>query len=299
MQSMALRIPCDAIAAVSAAKVRKLMNLPQSTAIDARGSGKPTPPSFFVEGVAINCEALLPTSARISNDCNSGSSFGVFTLNLDHVVKLRQSPDFRAAYRTARYVTADGFPIVWAGRLTGANVGRVAGADLIEPLCAVAARSNQPVFLFGGRFEALAGAARHLVAQFPGLEIAGVYAPEANFDPNSEHAVAYARLIAQSGAKICFVALGAPKQEYFAATAINQTTGVAFVCIGAGLDFLAGVQTRAPRWVQVACAEWLWRLLREPGRMARRYLDCLLVLPSVLFSSSVRQRFSARALWNR
>jgi N-acetylglucosaminyldiphosphoundecaprenol N-acetyl-beta-D-mannosaminyltransferase len=268
--------------------IRQLKNTPTSPR--PRGVGAPY---FTVEGVPINCDSLLPTSARISKDCENGSSFGVFTLNLDHVVKLRHNADFRAAYGAARYVTADGLPIVWAGRLTGANVGRVTGADLIEPVCAAAAQSGQPVFLFGGRFEALAGAARHLVEHCPGLNIAGVCAPEANFDPRSEQAVAYARLIAESGAKICFVALGAPKQEFFSAMAIAETNGVAFVCIGAGLDFLAGTQKRAPRWIQALGAEWMWRLLSDPGRMARRYFNCLLVLPSVLFPAFARPRLSA------
>jgi N-acetylglucosaminyldiphosphoundecaprenol N-acetyl-beta-D-mannosaminyltransferase len=245
--------------------------------------GAASAPYFTVEGVPINCEALIPTSARISNDCDRGSSFGVFTLNLDHIVKLRRNADFRVAYRAARYVTADGLPIVWAGRLTGANVGRVTGADLVEPVCAAAARSGQPVFLFGGRFEALAGAARRLVDQCPGLNIVGAVAPEANFDPTSEQATIYARMIAQSGAKICFVALGAPKQEFFTSLAVKETHGVAFVCIGAGLDFIAGTQMRAPKWMQTLGIEWLWRLLSNPTRMARRYFDCLLVLPSVLF----------------
>jgi N-acetylglucosaminyldiphosphoundecaprenol N-acetyl-beta-D-mannosaminyltransferase len=265
-----------------------MRRLPRNEFASARG-GSGGMPYFTVEGVPINCEALLPTSARISRDCDRGSSFGVFTLNLDHVVKLRRNAEFRAAYGAARYVTADGLPIVWAGRLTGANVGRVTGADLIQPVCAAAAQSGQPVFLFGGQFEALAGAARHLVAQCPGLNIAGALAPEANFDPTSEQAAVYARMIAASGAKICFVALGAPKQELFTAVGVNETSGVAFVCIGAGLDFLAGTQKRAPRWMQILGAEWVWRLLSNPGRMAKRYLDCLLVLPSVLFPSLARQ----------
>ena len=254
-------------------------------------------PGFAVEGVTINCRSLLPTATRISTDCDLGSSFGVFTLNLDHVVKLRRSPDFRAAYRAARYVTADGFPIVWAGRLTGADVYRVTGADLIEPLCAEAARSVQPIFLFGGSFAAVSGAARHLTTRFPGLEIAGVCAPEAQFNPTAERVAVYARQIADSGAKICFVALGAPKQEVFSALAINQTTGVAFVCIGAGLDFLAGVQARAPQWMQAFGAECLWRLYCDPVKLARRYFDCLLVLPRVLVNSSTGRRRSAKTPW--
>lgn len=249
-----------------------------------------TTSSFVVEGVAVNCDTLASTAASISGDCKGDASFGVFTLNLDHVVKLRRNDAFRAAYKKARYVTADGFPIVWAGRLSGSNFKRVTGADLIEPLCAEAAQAGQPIFMFGSQSEALSGAERQLTADFPALSIAGVRAPEFDFDPTSEAAAEYVREIAASGAKICFVALGAPKQEMFSAFAIERTNGIAFVCIGAGLDFIAGVQTRAPQWTRAVGAEWLWRLLGNPERLARRYLRCLTVLPSVLMSSLVGQR---------
>lgn len=266
--------------------------------LTADAHGSMVAQTFVVEGVTINCKSVLPTASRIASDCDGESSFGVFTLNLDHVVKLRRSADFRAAYRAARYVTADGFPIVWAGRLTGANVNRVAGSDLIEPICAEAAGSGQSIFLFGGSLAALTGAARHLQGRFPGLKIAGICAPEAQFNPTPERVASYARQIADSGAKICFVALGAPKQEVFSALAINQTTGVAFVCIGAGLDFLAGVQARAPQWMQDAGVEWLWRLVCNPQKLARRYLECLLVLPHVLLQSSSGWRRVAKLRWN-
>lgn len=245
---------------------------------------------FQVEGITVNCDSLSSTAAKVVADAGQGPSFGVFTLNLDHVVKLRASHRFRQAYRTARYVTADGFPIVWAGRLAGVAVDRVTGADLIEPLCCEAAKTGRAVSFFGSRPEALDGAARYLRTRFPGLEIAAAISPQKQFDPNSDEARDYVRQIAQSGAQICFVALGAPKQELFTELALEETTGVAFVCIGAGLDFLADVQKRAPQWARNIGAEWAWRLMCEPRRLGRRYLDCALVLPRVLLTSVVRQR---------
>ncbi len=243
---------------------------------------------FIVQGVEVNCDALGATTSRIVGDCNSESSFAVFTLNLDHVVKLQDDASFRAAYRRARYVTADGMPVVWAGRLSGAPVERVTGADLIEPLCAEAAKAGCPVYLFGSEFASLASAARHLKAAIPDLELSGVCAPEFGFDPTSERAAEYARQIARSGAKICFVALGAPKQEVFSSFAIDRVDGVAFVCIGAGLDFLSGKQKRAPGWVGRYGVEWLWRLLSNPRRLAARYVRCLLILPNVLMARSAK-----------
>ena len=73
-------------------------------------------------------------------------------------------------------------------------------------------------------------------------------------------------------ADICFVAFGSPKQETWLlhhAPAMNVPVTFA---VGAGLDFAAGRVRRAPVWIQRSGCEWLWRLMREPQRLWRRYL---------------------------
>jgi exopolysaccharide biosynthesis WecB/TagA/CpsF family protein len=85
-------------------------------------------------------------------------------------------------------------------------------------------------------------------------------------------------------ARFVFLAVGSPQQEILAAAiaATRRATGVG-LCIGASLEFLAGAARRAPRWVQHAGLEWLYRLGKEPRRLARRYLhDCPAVLPMLL-----------------
>jgi N-acetylglucosaminyldiphosphoundecaprenol N-acetyl-beta-D-mannosaminyltransferase len=42
--------------------------------------------------------------------------------------------------------------------------------------------------------------------------------------------------------------------------------------VGAAIDFIAGTAKRAPRWMSSSGLEWLFRLLKEPRRMWRRYL---------------------------
>jgi exopolysaccharide biosynthesis WecB/TagA/CpsF family protein len=244
---------------------------------------------FLVEGVSVQTFTLEEASTRICDDVSSGKAFSVFTLNLDHVVKLRSDPAFRAAYDRARVVLADGFPIVLSGRLQGRKVERTTGADLIEPLCREASRRELPVMLFGSTFETLSGAARHLKARYPDLVIAGVYAPEHGLDVLSDQANEGIDFIRSSGARVCFVALGAPKQEIFADRCAAEIEGVSFICIGAGLDFLAGHQRRAPKFFQATGLEWLWRMLNNPRRLARRYLDCLYVFPGVLLEGLSRR----------
>ena len=81
------------------------------------------------------------------------------------------------------------------------------------------------------------------------------------------------RFVIDHPARLVFLALGSPKQEILAAAikASNRAVGLG-LCIGASLDFLTGAQRRAPRWMQLAGLEWLYRLLSEPRRLARRYL---------------------------
>jgi exopolysaccharide biosynthesis WecB/TagA/CpsF family protein len=84
---------------------------------------------------------------------------------------------------------------------------------------------------------------------------------------------------------LCFLALGAPKQELFAAHAVSKLDHVGFVSIGAGLDFIAGTQTRAPKIIRLIAAEWLWRLLTNPRRMGLRYAHCIEVMPRLSWSA--------------
>lgn len=248
---------------------------------------------FCVEGVSVQTLSLKEASCRICDDVASGKSFSVFTLNLDHVVKLRANPVFRAVYERAGIVLADGFPIVLAGRLQGRCLSRTTGADLIVPLCEEASRRGLPVFLLGSTSRSLAGAERHLTNLISNLDVAGTYAPDQGFAAHSEQADEAIEAIRNSGARICFIALGAPKQEIFADRCAREIEGVSFLCIGAGLDFLAGHQKRAPKVFQVTGLEWLWRMLLNPGRLARRYAECLAVLPSVLLDSLSRRSAQA------
>ena len=168
---------------------------------------------FQIADIAVDALSLADAAARVCDEARFGPSFCVYTVNLDHVVKMRVNSAFQAAYKRARIILPDGFPIVLAGRLQGKSVSRAAGSDFIKPLCAEASRRGIPVVLFGSTFAALSLAARHLQARHERLAIAGAYAPSKDFDVASEEAGAATQYIRDCGAKICFVALGAPKRR--------------------------------------------------------------------------------------
>lgn len=210
--------------------------------------------------------------ARIVEEASAGQGGTVFTINLDHLAKLRSDAAFHAAYRRATHVSADGMPVVLLARAEGVPLERVTGADLVEPLCRAATEAGLSVHFFGSRQEVLERAVAVLRRTVPDLRVAGLEAPPMGFDPCGEEARAAARRIAASGAGICFVALGAPRQELFADTAVGCTEGVVHLGVGAALDFLAGERSRAPRFLQRFGLEWVWRIAQEPRRLLPRYV---------------------------
>ncbi len=237
----------------------------------------------------------FPTEAALLADVETrlkaGRGFAIATLNLDHVVKMRRDPGFRRAYQAHSHVVADGNPIVWLSRLAGARqVALVPGSELIEPVAALAARLGTPLAFLGSTETVLQAAAAQLKADHPGLEVAALLAPPYGFDPQSAAADAMLDAIAASGARVCLLALGAPKQELLAARGLARHPHLGFLSIGAGLDFIAGHQVRAPIWVRRIAMEWLWRMLSNPRRLARRYLDCAMVMPSLTGSALAARR---------
>lgn len=232
----------------------------------------------------------VPDSATLLSDIETRlaghQGFSIATLNLDHVVKLGRDPKFLHAYAAHSHVTADGNPIVWLCHLAGQrDVALVPGSELIAPLCDVAARTETPVALFGATETSLQGAAEKLRAAYPALNVVLCLSPPMGFDPDSAAADEAIVQIGNSGARLVFLALGPPKQERFAARAHAALPHVGFASIGAGLDFMSGSQKRAPRWVQKIAAEWLWRMLGNPKRLARRYGACILAMPGLTLSA--------------
>lgn len=255
-------------------------HLPASAAVAAPSAPPARAPQILarIGDTRLNIADETEAVTRIVADAKAGRGGTVFTLNLDHLVKLETDPAFRAAYDRATYVTADGAPVVMMARRAGASIDRVTGADLVVPLCRAAAEAKVPVHFFGTTDAVLERSSARLRLAAPALVVAGTESPPFGFDPFGPFAREAAERIAASGASICFVALGAPKQELFASAATAWSPGVVYVCIGAALDFLGGGQRRAPRLLQESGLEWLWRLAHDPRRLTGRYARSALYL---------------------
>ena len=227
--------------------------------------------------------------SEITRRLRGGEGFALATINLDHLVKLRQDTRFREAYSRQDLVVADGNPIVWLSRLARDPVGLVTGSDLVIPLARLAAAEDAGLALVGTTDAALDAAAAEIQRRAPGCRIVARIAPPMGFDPDSDAARDLLMQIQASGARLCFLALGAPKQERLAARGRSLVPEIGFASIGAGLDFLAGNQRRAPEWVRRIAMEWAWRMLSAPRRLVPRYARCAAILPSEAVAA-LRQR---------
>jgi exopolysaccharide biosynthesis WecB/TagA/CpsF family protein len=252
-------------------------------------------PIALIDGWALTTASPAETIRIIIARARNAESFTVNTLNLDHLVKLRRDDDFRAAYRSATMVTADGAPIVWLARRQGAVIERTTGADLVVPLLIEAACHQLPVYLFGTSDAVLAKCITELAELTCGtLCICGAVAPPQGFDSTGLAADDAIAAMRASGARLVLVALGAPKQEIFAARAQAAELGAGLISIGAALDFIAGTQRRAPVVLRRYGLEWAWRLATNPRRLALRYAKCAVILADLAIARPLRDRLNRR-----
>lgn len=185
-------------------------------------------------------------TCEVAHRLENNIGFSMATINLDHLVKLRKDKVFREAYLKQDLVTADGNPIVWMSQLARKPVKLIPGSDTIIPLARIAAAVGAPMALMGSTEDTLETAALQMEKEIPGLQVIRKISPPMGFDPEGELAKTLIRDIELSGAKLCVLALGSPKQELLAAEARTLAPNIGFICTGAGLDF--------HRWQPNPCA---------------------------------------------
>jgi N-acetylglucosaminyldiphosphoundecaprenol N-acetyl-beta-D-mannosaminyltransferase len=189
------------------------------------------------------------------------------------VMACQEDPELLSAVLGSQITVPDGQPLVWAMNALGHELtNRVYGPDLMAHCCERAATTGTRMFLYGGRDEdALIQLANNLRERYPGLVIAGGYAPP--FRPlTGEEEDALVEEINRSRADVVWVGIGVPKQEKWMAAMRGRLEAPVLIGVGAAFDFHAGLVPQAPGWMQSIGMEWAYRLAQEPGRLWRRYL---------------------------
>lgn len=205
----------------------------------------------------------------------------VATINPEFVMRAQSNKAFAAVLDASDVATPDGVGVIWAARRQGVRIPeRVGGANLALPLARQCARLGYRLFLLGAAEGVAAEAARRLQLQIPHLQVDS-YA-------GSPHARDDAKTVARVRAArpdIVLVAYGSPAQEFWIARNKEKVGAAVSIGVGGAIDYLAGVQRRAPRWVQRLWLDWAFRLVTQPRRWRR-----MLALPRFVWAVLREQR---------
>jgi exopolysaccharide biosynthesis polyprenyl glycosylphosphotransferase len=202
----------------------------------------------------------------------------VASANLDHLYHFGVDSGREGSFDPGRggadwLVLLDGMPLVWAARrLSGADWELLAGSDLLPDLLRTAARARARVGFLGGSERQHAVLRTALAERFPTVEVAGTWAPPREVVEDPQASAVLTAEVAAAGVDLLVVGLGKPRQEEWLLRHGAATGARVAVGFGAATDFLTGTVERAPERLRRLGLEWLYRLLREPRRLARRYL---------------------------
>ncbi len=195
----------------------------------------------------------------------------VCVATVNNVMESYDSAAFRQLTNEADLVTPDGMPLVWGLKLLGyREATRVYGPDLTPIVLQKAMENGIPVGFYGSSQAVLDRLQAVVTQRFPGIQIAYAFSPP--FRPlTSEEDEEIVAAINRSGARILFIGLNTPKQDFWMAAHRGRVQAV-MMGVGAAFDFLAGTKSQAPRWMMRNGLEWLYRLATEPRRLWKRYL---------------------------
>lgn len=240
-----------------------------------------------VQIAAVDYEGAL--EAIMSAACER-RGFGVSALAVHGVMTGRLDRTHRHRLNQLEMIVPDGQPVRWGlNLLHGAELkDRVYGPTLMLMTCQRAAEAGIPIFLFGGQSDLLQRLRERLISFYPNLQIAGLRPSKfRQLEPAEKQELI--QEILDSGAGITFVGLGCPRQEVWTYE-FRQQLSMPVLAVGAAFNFHAGLLPQAPARLQALGLEWLFRFVKEPVRLWRRYLLLNPLYLTMLFLQWTRLR---------
>lgn len=231
----------------------------------------------------LNMDILSLTSDELLKSLNKGI---LFTINVDHYIKLQNDLDFYDCYKAADWVVCDSRIIFLMAKFLRRPLLEVIPGSSFFSKFYLYHKSNPDIkiFLLGAEEGVAIKAMNNINAKVENNMVVGAHSPTFGFEKNENECFDIIKIIKGSGANVLVVGLGAPKQEKWIAKYKQYLPNInLFMALGATIDFEAGNLKRAPKWVQRFSLEWMYRLIREPGRLWKRYLvDDVAIFPLIL-----------------
>jgi len=195
-----------------------------------------------------------------------------------------KSEQVKNIYNNADYVLCDGMPIKWASSfLNTPIVERITGLDLLPNLVALCAKHDFSIFLLGASPGVGDKLKEVILTSYPQVKVVGVYVPPFMATFTTEENDKMITAVNAASPDVLLVSLTAPKQDIWIAENKHALNATLMVGIGGAFEVMAGLAKRAPKWVQKAGLEWLFRFIQEPKRLFRRYfIEAPLFIPLIM-----------------
>ncbi|MCI0440613.1 MAG: WecB/TagA/CpsF family glycosyltransferase [Chloroflexi bacterium] len=254
-----------------------------------------TTQTVTILGARLDRASMSEIMARLDGFVQEATPHHGVTVNLQFISEARKDPSFASILNNADLAVADGKPLLWISRILGAPIAsRITGHDLLEECAALSQRKGYSMFLLGGSEGSAAQAVSKLRETYPGLRVEGSEHGKFSRSGEPERKDELVRMVREFRPDFLMVALGCPKQEFFIRRYMHELNVPVCIGIGGTLDVFTGRLKRAPRWMQRAGLEWVYRLQQEPKRLWKRYI--LGDLPTTLraLASALMTRVSRR-----
>lgn len=219
----------------------------------------------------LNANIQIITQAELLKSLKKGV---LITPNVDHLVKLQHDKEFYNAYQQAEWVICDSKILYLLSKLLKNPLPEaIPGSSFFTAFYEFHKDDpNCKIFLLGAA-EGIAVKAMERINQKVGRNIVvGAHSPSYGFEKNPNECEELISIVNESGANVLLVGVGAPKQEKWIMKYRDRMPKVdIFMGLGATIDFEAGTLKRAPIFWQKIGMEWLYRCLKEPKRLFKRY----------------------------
>ncbi len=223
-------------------------------------------------GTNINVTNMEDTIAYLTGNLEQLKGDYICVSNVHTTVMAYRDKAYRRVQNSAAMALPDGQPLSIVSRKRGfSEARRVPGPDLMPAILDLSQKTGYRHYFYGSTDATLEALRTALLRRYPKLQIAGMYSPPFRELTQAEDEEVVRR-INDSGADFVWVALGAPKQEWWMYEHRHRIKAL-MLGVGAAFDFTAGTVKRAPMWMQKLCLEWVFRILRDPRRMLPRYLN--------------------------
>ncbi|MCH3973323.1 MAG: WecB/TagA/CpsF family glycosyltransferase [Oscillospiraceae bacterium] len=226
-------------------------------------------PRVNIIGVPISAVNMESCIKNIFANWEAACGNYICVSNVHTTVMAHNHPEYLKIQKDSFLSVPDGKPLSVLGKKQYPEMGRVTGPDLMRRIFEESKVRPLRHYFYGNTREHLDQLLQKLAVDYPWVKIVGSE-PSVFRDMTPQEEQQLVERINSTNPDFVWVALGAPRQEFFCSRMKGKIQGL-MVGVGGAFNVLAGIVPEAPKWMQNCSLEWLYRLMQEPRRLFKRY----------------------------